>query len=111
MQTSAALKSLKTSAGFVMLNQQVDRLIGAVAMSRVDVLGQRHRLALQRAVTCELAARRCRHLNKGETPVPGRLAGQEIVDGPHAIEDALGVVEALDANRQLEIRQRCRAPA
>ena len=103
MQTSAALNSLKTSRGFVMADQQVDRLVGAIAVTRIDVVGQRHRLALQRAVACELAPRRCRHLDKGEAPVPCRLASQEIVDRPHTIEDALGVVEALDANRKLDI--------
>ena len=67
-------------------------------MPGIDLLSELHGFRLQSAVGIELAARRRGGLDEDELAAPFRLARQQIVDRADAIEDALGVVEALDAD-------------
>ena len=64
MHRSAARNSSKISCGSMMSHDQQDRLIGLVAVARVDVAGKLGGLALQRAVG--------RQAWSGSAPRPGR---------------------------------------
>ena len=89
--------------GLVMTHDQFDRLERGVAVPRVDGIDQFRSLFLQAAVGRKLVPGRCRDLKESEATFPFRPAGQELVDGSQAIEDAFGIVKPFDADAQSHV--------
>ena len=65
-------------------------------MPGIDFVSEPLRLSLQRAVCIELAASRRSSLDEYEPSLPRRQPRQQVIDGPHPVQNALRVVEALD---------------
>ena len=84
----------------VVLGQQVHRLIVRLAEALVDALGDALRCAPGTAVFVERAARRRGDLHEDEAADPLRALLEQPLDRMQALEDALGVVEAVDADRE-----------
>ena len=70
----------------------------AVPPAGVDLLGLLGGFRLEATIGAELAAGRRRRLDEDELAAPLGMGLQQIVDGAHPVQDAFGVVEALDAD-------------
>src|SRR5690348_2247878 len=93
-------EQLEHFIGFVMPDHEQDRLVVGGPMALIDLGCQVPRLVLQLAIAREAAPGRRRNLEKRETALPLRMAHQERIDGPHAVENALRVIETLDTHAQ-----------
>src|SRR5262245_28322584 len=77
-----------------------DGLVCLRSVARVDLGGKLSRLVLEVPIGRKPAACRCGVLKEGEAATPLRMAAEKSVHGTHAVEDALGIVEPLDADAQ-----------
>src|SRR5690242_12534918 len=65
---------------------------------RVDSLGLSRDLVEQTLITIDVRAARRANLHKCEAPLIRRIQLEEELDGAEALENAFGVVDAIDAN-------------
>ena len=87
----------------VVANGKPHRFVAGAAVPLVDFVGEPYRFGLQRMVRIELAARRRGGLDEDELALLFRPTDQEVVDGADAVENALGIVEPFDADRDADI--------
>src|SRR5690606_905645 len=76
-----------------------------VGVLAVDVPGDALELVAQLAVAADRAARDRRHLQQGEAPGLVGVAAQELAERLELLRQALGIVEAVDADRELALAQ------
>ena len=111
MHTSAARNSSKTSVGSWC--RTISRIGWYVALPKPALM----RAASSTASVCSalyaasLAARRRGDLDEGEAADPFRMQLQQRVDGAQPLDDALGVVEPLDADAEQHVVAQGRALA
>ena len=90
-----------TRVVLVVLREQVHRLVARPAEALVDALAStRSMRSWNVAVFLERAARRRGHLHEDEPADPLRVLLQQPLDRVQPLQDALGVVEAVDADGQ-----------
>ena len=93
----AGAEELGDGVVLVVLGEQVNRKIVRPPEAGVDPLGDAGDSLLERLVLLEQAARRCRDLHEDEAADPFRALLEQPLEGVQALEDALGVVEPVDA--------------
>src|SRR6185437_2455602 len=96
-------EELEHLGGLMVANGKRDRLVRAVLPSGVDRLGLPNGFRLKILVGAELAAGRGGRLDEDELSAPLGVGFEQDVDRPHAVENAFGVVEAFDPNRDPRI--------
>ena len=111
MQKIGGSEQLENLIRLMVAHNEQDGLIGGAAMARIDVACELGGLGLQRAVGRRLGPRRRGDLHEDKPVFPFRVAGQERFDSAQPIEDALGVVEALDADREPHVVAKPETPA
>ena len=88
-------------ARFVVLDLEYDGRRTAAIKTRVDAGGHFPHLYLVMLVFLDAGTRRCGNLDEREATDPFRIELQQAFDGTKALHDALGVIEAVDADTQL----------
>ncbi len=93
----------------MVLREQVHRLVARPAEALVDAQRQALHALLERAVFLQRAARGGGHLHEHEALDPFGVLLQQAFHRVEALQDALGVVEAVDAHRQRHVLRQAQA--
>ena len=95
----------------VMLGQQHDRRMGGARVGAVDLLGQPMHALRVVLIVADRASRRRGDLHERELADPFRMQFQQARDRVEALDDALRVVEAVDADAELVVARQIEAHA
>ena len=87
----------------VVLDAQHDRRPAAAREALVDPVGERAHLRLELLVLLDAGARRRADLHEREAADPLRLELEQALDRAEALEDALGVVDPVDADADRDV--------